>query len=287
MLFDFDLKSEKLSRPIFGLEFPIEPSESYSPVLKQYWGDVVGKPVEWFCLVQKKALDLGAAFICLYFNLQEPDSVSKPSVLLRCADITCEILKNCSIPLMIKLSSHAQWDCEIFEAIAKFIDREIIISPLQATNYEKIIKDAKNTGLKHKFVLRTPIDINLTKELNILSIDAGLSDDQILIDPDMGCIGYGIDYGYSIIERICLARRAGDKMLDMPIIVYAGEESYKAKESKSTDFAPSWGELNSRAKMWEISSASSLIAAGANIVVCWHPDALCVLKKQFCEVICH
>ena len=91
MLFDFDLKSEKLSRPIFGLEFPIEPSESYSPVLKQYWGDVVGKPVEWFCLVQKKALDLGAAFICLYFNLQEPDSVSKSSVLLRCADITSEI----------------------------------------------------------------------------------------------------------------------------------------------------------------------------------------------------
>ena len=50
--------------------------------------------------------------------------------------------------------------------------------------------------------MRTPIDINLTKELNILSIDAGIKKEDIIVDPDTGCIGYGIDYGYSIIERM-------------------------------------------------------------------------------------
>ena len=270
-----------------GLEFPIELSDNYSPVLREYWGNVVNNPVEWFLAVQKKAVETGADFVSVYFNSQEPDGSLKSDILSNYTAIFKKILNNSKIPLMIKLSSHAQWDCEVFEAISKVIDRELIISPVQSTNYEKLLSTAAATGFTHKFVLRTPIDINLTKELNILSVDAGLNPKQILIDPDMGCIGYGIDYGYSIIERICLARQAGDKMLDMPIIVYAGEESYKAKESKSTDFAPSWGELNNRAMMWEISTASSLIAAGANIVVCWHPDVLKVIKNNFCEVLCH
>ena len=277
---------DKLSLKL-GLEFPIELSDNYSPVLRKYWGNVVNNPVEWFLAVQKKAVETGADFVSVYFNAQEPNDDKKNELLANYKRIFKFILDNSKIKLMIKLSSNAKWDCEVFCALSNIIDRELIISPIQAANYETLLKMALSSPFKHKFVLRTPIDINLTKELNILSIDAGLKAEQILIDPDMGCIGYGIDYGYSIIERICLARQAGDKMLNMPIIVYAGEESYKAKESKSTDFAPSWGELNNRAMMWEISTASSLIAAGANIVVCWHPDVLKVIKNNFCEVLCH
>ncbi len=283
----FNLHSDTLLKPVLGLEFPLEIGDNYSPVLKKYWGNVLDEPCEFFSCVQKNALEIGADFISVYFNLQEPDFAFKNTVLHKYKSIFANILKLCKMPLMIKLSSHVAWDCEIFDSIADDIDRDIIISPIQSANYEKILKRALKSKFNHKFVLRTPIDINLTKELNILSIDEGVNPQQIFIDPDMGCIGYGIDYGYSIIERICLARRSGDKMLDMPIIVYAGEEAYKAKETKSTDFAPSWGDLEQRAKMWEISTASSLVAAGANIVVCWHPDALKALRKQFCEVLCH
>ncbi len=275
------------SKPYFGLEFPIQTGESYSPILKEYWGDVVSDPFEWFLSVQKKAFDVGADFVSIYFNSQEPEDNLKPELLNKYKNLLQKILQECKINLMLKLSSHAQWDCEIFELISQIIDRDIIISPIQSANYEKLLSLALNSKFCHKFVLRTPIDINLTKELNILSVDAGVDPHQILIDPDMGCIGYGIDYGYSIIERICLAKKAGDKMLDMPIIVYAGEESYKAKESKSCDFPSSWGELSERAKMWEISTASSLLAAGANLVVCWHPEVIRILKKEFCEVLCH
>ena len=286
-MLDFDLNSNSLNKLGFGLEFPVELSENYSPVLKKYWGDVISDPKEWFLAVQDEAIKIGADFVSVYFNAQEPSDDMKNELLANYKRIFKFILDNSKINLMIKLSSNAKWDCEVFCALSEIIDRELIISPIQATNYEKILKVALNSRYKHKFVLRTPIDINLTKELNILSIDSGLKAEQILIDPDMGCIGYGIDYGYSIIERICLARQAGDKMLDMPIIVYAGEESYKAKESKSDDYSSSWGELENRAKMWEISTSSALIAAGANIVVCWHPEVLKVIKQQFCEVLCH
>ncbi len=58
----------------------------------------------------------------------------------------------------------------------------------------------------HILAIRTPIDINLAKEMNILTSDMGLSLDKILIDTDMGGLGYGLEYGYSIMERIKTCR---------------------------------------------------------------------------------
>ena len=290
MGFDFlniDLSKGLNNPPAFVLEFPYEVSENYSPVLKKYWCDVISNPVDFFRAVQQKAKSSDAQAICIYFNIQEPQESEKDSILLKCTDFFKSVLKICDFPLMVRFSGHSKWDIELAGAILPICDRELIISPIQAANYEELIKIAKAAKYNHHFVLRTPIDINLTKELNILSIDSGIEANSILIDPEMGCIGYGIDYGYSIIERICLARKDGDKMLNMPIIVCAGEESYKAKESKSADFSSSWGELTQRAKMWEISTASSLIAAGANLVVMWHPECIEVLKNQHSEVLCH
>ena len=127
-------------------------------------------------------------------------------------------------------------------------------------------------------MLRSPIDINLAKELNILAIDKGMSPDKILIDPDTGGLGYGLDYGYSIVEKIRLAAFDGDEMLNMPIIVFIGEESYRAKEAKSDTFDKNWGNFENRSAMWEISGAVSMISAGANIVVLQNPKSVKAIK---------
>lgn len=282
---NFDLEKKSYKNPIFALEILCHINENFSPVLRQYWGDVIFNPIEWFKSAQDRALELGASFVSIYFNSQEPQEYEKLTLLEKYKDILLKIQDAAKVPLMIKLSSHEAWDCELAKILIPLLKKSCIISPIQAANYKLILSAAKNSPIKHYFVLRTPIDINLTKELNILSIDEGLSADRILIDPDMGCIGYGIDYGYSIIERICLARTEGDNMLNMPIIVFAGEESYKAKETKSTDFAASWGELDLRARCWEVSTASSLVCAGANIAVLWNPQTLEVLKEQYCEAL--
>ena len=139
-----------------------------------------------------------------------------------------------------------------------------------------------NSDVKgHKVVLRTPIDINLTKELNILSIDAGIKKVDIIVDPDTGCIGYGIDYGYSIIERMIEAKNNGDDMLDVPIIVFSGLESYKAKEAKSKNLGEIWGESKTRSYAWEIATTTALICAGVDIAVLWHPEIVDELKRSF------
>ena len=94
----------------------------------------------------------------------------------------------------------------------------------------------------------------------------------------MGGLGYGLDYGYSIIEKIRQAAFDGDTMLNMPVIAFIGEESYRAKEAKSDTFAQNWGQFSERSVMWEISAASAMISAGANIVVLWNPKSIEVLK---------
>ena len=91
-------------------------------------------------------------------------------------------------------------------------------------------------------------------------------------------LGYGLEYGYSIVEKIKQAAFDGDTMLNMPIIAFIGEETCKAKEAKSEKFDENWGIYEERAAMWEISAASAMICAGVNLLVLWNPDTIKTLK---------
>ena len=179
-------------------------------------------------------------------------------------------------PLILRGANNNDIDKKLLPLLAQSINQECIIAFADENTFENIVPSVVKNN--HILVLRSPIDINLAKELNILSIDKGISPDRILIDPDMGGLGYGLDYGYSIIEKIRQAAFDGDTMLNMPVIAFIGEESYRAKEAKSDTFAQNWGQFSERSVMWEISAASAMISAGANIVVLWNPKSIEVLK---------
>lgn len=179
-------------------------------------------------------------------------------------------------PLIFRGVNNNEIDKKLVPFIAQNAPKESIIAFADENTYEQIVPNvAKNN---HILVLRSPIDINLAKELNILAIDKGMSSARILIDPDTGGLGYGLDYGYSIVEKIRLAAFDGDEMLNMPIIVFIGEESYRAKEAKSDTFDKNWGDFKNRSVMWEISGAVSMISAGANIVVLQNSKSVKALK---------
>lgn len=255
----------------YVLEIPFRIKENYPQVLKDYWGkDNIKDPLSFFKKAQEKALFLNLQYLSFYLNIEEESEIDD------CIKIVKEIDKISKIPLIIRGSGQKNIDAKLLPQIAPLVKKTSTIGCVQEANYKDIVEKA----LDHTLILRTPIDINLTKELNILSSDAGLPLNQILIDPDMGCVGYGLDYGYSIIERIKLASDS-DKMLNMPIIVFAGEESYRAKETKSDDFKPSWGKLETRSNSWEISTAEALICAGADIVVLWHPRTIEILREVY------
>lgn len=69
-----------------------------------------------------------------------------------------------------------------------------------------------------------------------------------------------------------------DEYLNMPMISFAADESLKTKEAKSDTFSESWGNLQSRALMFEIASAAAVKAAGASIIVLHHPESIKAMR---------
>jgi len=119
------------------------------------------------------------------------------------------------------------------------------------------------------------MDVNLSKQLVILIHDMGMPLERIIMDPTTGALGYGIEYGYSVMERLRLAALQGDTMTQQPMLVNPGEETWKVKESKVGEGVPAaWGDWERRALAWEAVTATTLLLSGADILVLRHPETL-------------
>lgn len=260
------------SKPEFALEILMNIRENFPKPLIELWGeDVVKNPLLWFDLAQKKAKNTGADYISVYFNID--DDYSKIDYYF---NLFTDIQKKADLPLIVRGSGQKNFDAKFLPKIINKVDKPCIIAFAQDLNYVPIVKSILKSPLRNdiRLVLRAPIDINLTKELNILCEDLGFSPQNIIMDTDTGCVGMGLDYGYSIIERLVIARNDGDTVLAPPIIVFSGEESFKSKESKSDDFKDTRGSLKTRSATVEIATSTALMCAGANIVVCQNPKTI-------------
>lgn len=225
-------------------------------------------------LLEKLSQENKADIISIKFDITEENLEQK---LCAIKDFLEKLPSIISHPLILRGANNNDIDKKLIPFLAENAPCESIIAFADENTYEQIVPAV--TKNNHILVLRSPIDINLAKELNILTTDKGMSPDRILIDPDMGGLGYGLDYGYSIIEKIRQAAFNGDTMLNMPIIAFIGEESYRAKEAKSDTFTQCWGNFDERCVMWEIAGAGAMISAGADIVVLWNPKSAEILKE--------
>lgn len=256
------------SKPILALEINIFNFDASSHIVKDYF-----QHSEPDFLV-KKAQESDCDILALKFNIPEEDLEEN---IIRAKALLTKLLPHIKKPLLVRGVNNKSVDIKLLPALMEALDREAIIAFADENTYKEIVPSVVKGG--HILAIRTPIDINLAKEMNILTSDMGLSLDRILIDTDMGGLGYGLEYGYSIMERIKLAAFAGDKMLNMPLIAFAGEEALKAKEAKSDTFDESFGDFKLRSKMYEVTTASAVIAAGANVIVLENPESIEVLKK--------
>ncbi|EKE02987.1 MAG: hypothetical protein ACD_20C00297G0004 [uncultured bacterium] len=258
------------ARPLVAIEIQSHPPANYPKILKEVWGDCINDMAQW----AKSAVEKGADILAVRFNIGHNENVDleieKSQEQLR------QILETINVPVIVLGSDKKDIDLKLLPALAKAATRSCTLGIITEDNYKEIIPVAKEHN--HNVIARTPIDINLAKQLNILITEMGFDPDKILIDPNMGSLGYGLDYAYSVIERIKLAGLEGDIMLNMPIVTFVGEESWKAKEAKSDNTQPEWGNLQDRAIIWECVTASSIITAGANLVIMHHPDAMNHIK---------
>lgn len=191
-------------------------------------------------------------------------------------DILSKLIPQITKPLMIIGTGDNETDKILLPELIQKLDKPSIIANINDKTYKEIIPYI--IAGNHYVVLKTPIDINLAKELNILSVEMGLDKNKIIMNPDIGGLGYGFEYGYSIMEKIRLEGEKGDEYLKFPLLSEASTEALKTKEAKSDDFSKSWGDLKDRARMIELSACAGIIATGANIIIVNHPENINILK---------
>ncbi|MDD3013196.1 MAG: acetyl-CoA decarbonylase/synthase complex subunit delta [Candidatus Gastranaerophilales bacterium] len=259
------------SKPLVALEIQTILPDKYSNILQEAWGNCINDAVLW----AKKAEEKQADVLVVRFNIANCDNHEQE--INKSKDQLRKILSMVSIPVIVIGSDREEIDIVLLPELAKVADKECSFGFVDEDNYKDIIPILKEYG--HNVIARTPIDINLAKELNILITEMGFDPDKIIIDPNMGALGYGIDYAYSVIERIRLAAFDGDTMLNMPISTFIGIETWKTKEAKSENVPDEWGNIKTRAISWECITASSMITAGADLIVLYHPDSVLYLKK--------
>ena len=204
-------------------------------------------------------------------------SITSENDIEEAKNILKSVLPKITKPLMVRGSGKADIDSKLLPYLIKNLDRKnCIISFATEANYKDIIPYIIEG--EHYIVLKTPIDLNLAKELNILSRDLGLYKDRIIMNTDFGGLGYGFEYGYSIMEKVVIEGNKGDIYLNMPLISEAPIESLKTKEARVKNYPQNWGELEDRARMIELSSAAGALSAGANLVVIKYPENMKIMR---------
>lgn len=272
-------EQETKYHPVVALEIKDHRPDDWSPLLLQEWGDVVDDPARW----AKAAEEAGADLIEMMINPTDLDgNPTSPEAAVKGVKA---VLGAVGLPLMVFGPGQAELDNALIVPIAEATKGErLVLGICEDKNYRTIVATAMANG--HLVSARTPMDVNLAKQLNILITDMGLSMERILMDPTTGALGYGIEYGYSVMERLRLAALQGDSMTQLPMIVTPGFEAWKTKEAKVGEGVPAaWGDWLSRAINWEIMTAVSLLESGADILVLRHPESVKQVKAAINELM--
>jgi acetyl-CoA decarbonylase/synthase complex subunit delta len=259
-------------RPALGLEVRDRKPEDWSPLLLKVWGEAIGDPGVW----AKAAETAGADFI--FLTLSPTLAAGGANTPANVRQVVRKVLEGSSLPLAVIGTGQAELDNELLVAAAEEAKGErILMGTCEDKNYRTIVAAAMAND--HLVQSKTPMDVNLSKQLVILIHDMGMPLERIIMDPTTGALGYGIEYGYSVMERLRLAALQGDSMTQQPILVTPGEETWKVKESKVGEGVPaSWGDWERRALNWETTTAAGLVHAGADMVVLRHPESLRLLR---------
>ncbi|MGQ9638040.1 MAG: acetyl-CoA decarbonylase/synthase complex subunit delta [Thermodesulfobacteriota bacterium] len=249
--------------PKFALEIlDMEPSEKI-PHLLEPFGEAISDPIQW----AKKCETFGVDAICL--SLLSTDPAEKDSSPEEAAQLVKQMVSEIKKPLIVYGSGDEKKDSEVLPRVAQVCFGEnLLIGPVQKENFEVVGKAILDNG--HVAIAQSPLDINLLKELNV-KLCKFLPPERVVIDPLSSALGYGIEYSFSLIERV---KQIGiitkDSMTMMPIIANLGDECWKTKQAK---------ENKTQGLLWEGITALSLYLAGANLLVLRHPETLKLVKE--------
>ena len=273
-------EGEMPNLPKIAMEVWDTPPEEWPEAALEPFAGVTDNPVAW----AKKCVDeYGAEMIALQLISTDPNGLD------RGADEAAEVVKRVAeaidVPLIVWGTANHEKDTEVLGKVSEVCQgRNLIIGPVEEGDYKRI--GASAIGYNHTVIASTPIDVNLAKQLNILLGNLGVPDEQIIMDPTTSSIGYGIEYCYSVMERMRMAALAQeDEKLQLPIICNIGKEVWKTKEVKiPAEKDPTLGDARKRGILMEAMSAMVLLLAGADVLIMRHPEAIKLIREMIAEL---
>jgi len=268
------------NRPLVAMEVYDLVSAKYPSILRNIYGSLLDNPAEMAKVLVDK---YGADVISVRLEGTHPEKGNRS--VEDSVKLVKQVLSAVGVPLIITGHSHFEKNNEVLKAVAQACAGEnLLLNWVEQDNYRTIAGAAMAYG--HTLVAQSPIDVNIGKQLNILLTNMDLKKEQIVMDPMTGAIGYGIEYTYSVMERIRQTALGGDKLLCAPMIVSPGQECIKIKEYKATEKEfPLWGDLTKRAAAWELNTAINLLYAGADVIIMYNPDAAMAAKRTISKLM--
>jgi len=255
------------------------PGEWPKAALEPFAG-VTDDPVAW----AKKCIDdYGAEMICLQLISTDPNGLDRAPA--EAAAVVKKVADAIDVPLIVWGTANHDKDTEVLRLVSEQCQgKNLIIGPVEEGDHKRI--GASAIAYNHTVVASTPIDINLAKQLNILLGNLGVPDKQIVMDPTVSGIGYGLEYAYSVMERMRMAGLTQqDDKLQFPIICNISKEVWKTKEAGlPTEEDPKMGDVKKRGILMEAMSAMAMLLAGGDVLVMRHPEAIKLIREIIAEL---
>jgi len=271
----YNFEGEMPNKPRIAMEiWDMEPEEWPEAALRPF-KDVISDPAAW----AKKCVDeYGAEMIVLQLKSTDPNGNNASAA--DAAATVKKVLAAIDVPLIIWGTASVEKDEEVLKKIAEECQgKNLILGPVEDKNHKGI--GAAAMGFGHTLIASSPIDVNLAKQCNILLENLGVSMDKMIIDPTTGGLGYGMEYSYSVMERIRMAALAqGADKLQLPLINNLGNEVWKCKEAKqSAAEAPTLGDPEKRGILMEAVGAVAYLMSGSNVLIMRHPESIRLVKS--------
>jgi len=237
--------------------------------VREAFGQNADDPVTWARAWAARGADL----ICLRLTSTNPEEADASPE--SAADTVERVLRAVDLPLIVYGSGHEEKDAKVMEKVGeRGREQRLLLGHAEEDGYKSVAAAAVANG--HSVIGFSNLDINLAKQIVILLTDFGVSKRDIVIDPLMAALGMGLEYSYSVNERIRIAALSGDEMLQVPLICDC-TSAWKAREA--TDDVPQAGDTLERGIWWEGTTALAALLSGADILVLGHPEAMDLARR--------
>jgi acetyl-CoA decarbonylase/synthase complex subunit delta len=237
---------------------------SLAKMVKMHYKEVLDDPAEWAKLVVNK---FGADIVTLH--LISTDRMIADTSPNEAAKTVEEVLQAVKVPILIGSAGDPEKDGPVLAKAAEVCEGErTLLCSATVDVYEEVAIAAK----KHDQIVLswTSIDINQQKELNRRLFE-WVTPEQIIIDPTTAALGYGLEYAFTIMQRMRLAGLLGDEELSFPISS-GTTNAWAAREAWMNN--PELGPRELRGPIWESVTALALLLAGNDLFMMMHPAAI-------------